>query len=269
MGNQVDLTNDPVSDSDEPILSEESMSSKEESESTEEDSPLNKSYDPKTGHKTDCCRKIESQNKVRNGVSARCGAKTADGEECSRQMPKQSCLTKINGNLYGMCPIHYKSYCNHGKINFVGGKLYKDYKTTNWVNHLSWCANKRCDEMRLSRTERRKINKHNIRRKLGLPSSKLYNHLSSNNRKNADEDDSEDSFEEDSESISKSSSEEDSESSDEQPKRVAPKRNAKRRAENDITVICEDINRINKRRKYNDYESESSQAESTSNEDST
>jgi len=67
-----------------------------------------------------------------------------------------------DGICYGYCWSHWKKYCD-------------DIAT--WSSHLSYCANTRCDQKKLSYKDRLKINSKNIKEKIYLPGDKRYNHV--------------------------------------------------------------------------------------------
>ena len=83
---------------------------------------------------------------------------------CGSQLCYLGCLRMDpdDGTCYGYCSAHWKKYCeDHGV----------------WSSHLSYCANTKCDQMKLSYEDRSKINRKNIKDKLDLPGDKRHNHV--------------------------------------------------------------------------------------------
>lgn len=116
----------------------------------------NDEYDKTTGHKKDC-----HWNKTTNKIIAKCAYNNKDGEICDAEILKHSCLEKSDdGNLYGYCYKHYKRFCEN-----------------DWTYKLSICANKKCDELNMSKRMRNDIMYKNIKMKIGISGRKNHNHI--------------------------------------------------------------------------------------------
>lgn len=70
------------------------------------------------------------------------------------QVSLQGCVrAREDGSIVGMCPEHYSKLC----------------LSKGWYRNISWCANKRCDEMGMTLGERMKLTRINIKESIGLP----------------------------------------------------------------------------------------------------
>ena len=132
--------------------------------STPQQSPPSSSFNIISGHLSSC-NYTGSINKLNNGLKPTCCYKTNNGSDCSNQLCYLGCLRKnsLSAKHYGYCDTHWKTYCSN--IN------------NEWSDHLSYCANIKCDQLKFKYDERTGINGSNIFQKIGFPNNPNYHHV--------------------------------------------------------------------------------------------
>lgn len=123
------------------------------------------SVNKRTGHLNECGSRNYPINRVVNGVKPYCYSivKTANGTTqcCGSLVSKQSCL--VDGKGFCSNPAdHWGLLCS----------------SNGWNREISRCANLIADQLNLDPKIRNSINQDNIEDILGIPSNRIYNHIS-------------------------------------------------------------------------------------------
>lgn len=112
-----------------------------------------------TGHLTTCKCKNHI-NRPFNNIKPQCSYIHENGQNCGSQLCYLGCLQFSGNQLLGFCANHWRIYCA---------------KKLNWSDHLSYCANVKCDLMKIDLANRLKINPANIEKMTGI--SNIYDHV--------------------------------------------------------------------------------------------